>query len=390
MNELDIKERLQNYSLDLPSDLKERTFERYRRREAERRRRLGMATGAFVLSALTAVFVWTGSKKDSADYSPLERQVLYSESRIGEPEIHKVKDLKNLKHKSVKTIEKDLQTDNTQNASQVREADNALIKIEKQPSEEQNYIAEAAESDQSSFGWEEPERNPKYSRKAGKLSLRITGSAAGGASSMQNFAATGNAGAGAQGYSWADKPRLGIALYNKGEQTRQLRQHFSPLRVGLAFNYEFYPSWSIESGVSYKQLSSEFSEGSSEHYIKGYQRIHYIGIPLKMDYEIIRFDNLRVYVGAGLILDKCIQINQREEYFINGEYQSSQSLQCEEKPFQLSLEATAGMDYKINDRIGVFTELSAGWYFDDASNLNTIYKERPLNLGLNIGLRFGF
>lgn len=384
MNELDIKERLQNYSLDLPSDLKERTFERYRRRQAERRRRLGMATGAFVLSALTALFVWTGSKKDSAEYSPLERPLLYSKSRIEEPEILKIKGLKNLKYKTVKSIETAVQSDEPQ-------LEYPVIEIETLPKEEeQNYIAEAAESDQSAFDWEEPESNPEYSRKAGKLSLRLTGSAAGGASSMQNFSATGNAGAGAQGYSWADQPRLGIALYNKGEQTRQLRQHFIPLRVGLAFNYEIYPRWSIESGISYKQLSSEFSEGSSEHYIKGYQKIHYIGIPLKVDYEIIRFDNLRGYVGAGLILDKCIQTKQREEYFINGEYQSSQSLQSEEKPFQLSLEATAGMDYKINDRIGIFAELSAGWYFDDASTLNTIYKERPLNLGLNLGLRFGF
>lgn len=383
MNELDIKGRLENYSLDVPSDLKERTFERYRRAQAERCRRLRVTTGVFVLSALASVFVWTGFKKDSPDYSPLERQVLYSESRIKEPEILKINELKNLKYKTIKSIETGIQKDKSQ-------PDYPVIEIENQPSEEQNYIAEAAESAQSAFGWEEQPEESSHSRKTGKINFKLTGSAAGGQSSAHDFSPVGIAGAGAQGYNWADQPRLGIALYNKGEQTRQLRQHFSPLRVGLAFNYEIYPRWSIESGITYKQLSSEFSEGSSEHYIKGYQRIYYIGIPMKVDYEILSIDNLKGYVGAGLILDKCIQINQREEYFINGEYQSSQSLQSEEKPFQLSLEATAGMDYKINDRIGVFAELSAGWYFDDGSNLNTIYKERPLNLGINLGLRFGF
>ena len=68
MNEQDIKDRLQNYSLDVAPGLKESTFERYRRARAVRSRRLGMAGGAFVLTALALLF----ALNNHSSLSPVE------------------------------------------------------------------------------------------------------------------------------------------------------------------------------------------------------------------------------------------------------------------------------------------------------------------------------
>lgn len=68
MNEQDIKDRLQNYSLDVAPALKESTFERYRRAKAVRSRRLGMAGGAFVLTALALLF----ALNNHSSLSPVE------------------------------------------------------------------------------------------------------------------------------------------------------------------------------------------------------------------------------------------------------------------------------------------------------------------------------
>ena len=55
---------------------------------------------------------------------------------------------------------------------------------------------------------------------------------------------------------------------------------------------------------------------------------------------------------------------------------------------QWSVNASAGLQYKINDILGVYLEPGVGYYFDNGSNVSTIYKEKPLNFNFTVGLRF--
>ena len=38
--------------------------------------------------------------------------------------------------------------------------------------------------------------------------------------------------------------------------------------------------------------------------------------------------------------------------------------------------------------VGVYVEPGVSYYFDDRSTLSTIYKEKPLNFNLNLGVRY--
>lgn len=378
MNEQDIKDRLQNYSLDVAPALKESTFERYRRARAERRRKLGMAGGAFVISALAVLFFWANEERELKLTSTPERRILLSENQIDIPGFTKISNLKNLDYK---TPPPELVPEYIPEEKPEKEE----IEIEKPVINNTETESEI----EPSFSWEEAISREEKGSRTERVGIKLSGSASTAQSSLQNYAPVGIAGTGAQGYGWADNPRLGIALYNKGEQTREERQHFSPMRIGLAFNYEFYPRWSIESGISYKELRSEFREGSQEHYIKSYQRLQYIGLPLKLGFQAISFGDFSAYLNAGAVLEKCMAINHRDLYYIGGTEKASESQRETNGPFQFSLEAGAGMDYKINNWLSIFAEISAGWYFDDGSSLKTIYKDSPLNLGFNLGLRFG-
>ena len=40
--------------------------------------------------------------------------------------------------------------------------------------------------------------------------------------------------------------------------------------------------------------------------------------------------------------------------------------------------------------MGVFVEPGMSYYFDDGANIQTIYKEKPLNFNLNMGIRLTF
>ena len=101
MNERDIKDRLDNYSMTVPEGLKARTFESFQRRQAERRRRLGMASGAFVLSALAVLFFWANEERELKLTSSPERRILLSENQIEIPGFTKISNLKNLDYKTL-------------------------------------------------------------------------------------------------------------------------------------------------------------------------------------------------------------------------------------------------------------------------------------------------
>jgi len=55
---------------------------------------------------------------------------------------------------------------------------------------------------------------------------------------------------------------------------------------------------------------------------------------------------------------------------------------------QLSVNAAVGVQYDIVKRIGVFAEPGVGYYFNNHSGVNTIYKDKPFCFNLSVGLRF--
>lgn len=417
MNEQDIKDRLDNYSMTVPEGLKARTFESFQRRQAERRRRLGMASGALVLSALALLFALNNHSSLSPvemteDNAPLLAVVDKTDAdnvnvkdKWPEKDNTLIAGDSEKKRESEQILEKELKKGEEQwkaveKELEESEAKELELEVEESEGKERWRGNESTKGDEwrddeivgmrdSEGKWEMGDKKERRERIGSKVSIKLLGSASGKQNINELYAAAGTMGAGAQGYGWADNPRLGIALYNKGEQTREERQHFSPMRIGLAFNYEFYPRWSLESGISYKELRSEFREGSQEHYIKSYQRLQYIGLPLKLGFQAISFGDFSAYLNAGAVLEKCMAINHRDLYYIGGTEKASESQRETNGPFQFSLEAGAGMDYKINNWLSIFAEISAGWYFDDGSSLKTIYKDSPLNLGFNLGLRFG-
>lgn len=417
MNEQDIKDRLDNYSMTVPEGLKARTFESFQRRQAVRSRRLGMASGALVLSALALLFALNNHNSLSPvemteDNAPLLAVVDKTDAdnvnvkdKWPEKDNTLIAGDSEKKRESEQTVEKELKKGEEQWKAvekELEESEGKELELEGEESEgkERWRGDESTKGDEwrddeivgmrdSEGKWEIVDKKERRERIGSKVSIKLLGSASGKQNINELYAAAGTMGAGAQGYGWADNPRLGIALYNKGEQTREERQHFSPMRIGLAFNYEFYPRWSLESGISYKELRSEFREGSQEHYIKSYQRLQYIGLPLKLGFQAISFGDFSAYLNAGAVLEKCMAINHRDLYYIGGTEKASESQRETNGPFQFSLEAGAGMDYKINNWLSIFAEISAGWYFDDGSSLKTIYKDSPLNLGFNLGLRFG-
>lgn len=164
--------------------------------------------------------------------------------------------------------------------------------------------------------------------------------------------------------------------YASGLKTEYISEHHLPIRFGLSVNYQLTPLLALHSGISYTYLYSEFSI-SLEKNVNYDQKLHYLGIPVGVTWQLWSANRFRFYVSGGMMLEKCI----------GGERDGSSVSQ---KPWQWSFEAATGAEYTFTRQFSVYMEPSLGYYFNDGSSLEHYYKEHPWTPSLEFGLRLHF
>ena len=223
---------------------------------------------------------------------------------------------------------------------------------------------------------------------AARWTLSTSATTGMGASSVTNSTATYVEAVGPDNVIWADNPQLGIGIFNQGKSVKTEYKHRLPVRVGLNVAYRITDRLSVESGVSYTRLSSDMKDGTKDNYSSGSQKLDYIGVPLNVKYRAFGYRRLSVYASAGLLTEKCVSGKTTHEYVISGEKKKHEAEDVAAKPWQLSVNAALGAQFDVLRNVGVYVEPGVSYYFDDRSTLSTIYKEKPLNFNLNLGVRY--
>ena len=197
-------------------------------------------------------------------------------------------------------------------------------------------------------------------------------------------------GIGADGMTWRDNPMLGILLFNQGTEIESHIDHKLPVRFGLTFAYGLNSRISLESGLTYTILMSDIREGSKNNYYTGNQTLHYIGIPLNVRYKVFSWKKLDLYASAGVLTETRVSGKIDKEYVLQNKTEKTEKETITSHPFQFSANIGAGIQYSLTRRLGLYVEPGMSYYFDDNSTVETIYKEKPLNFNLNLGLRLTF
>jgi hypothetical protein len=159
-------------------------------------------------------------------------------------------------------------------------------------------------------------------------------------------------------------------------------RHDMPLAVSLSVRKYFAPHWAWESGLTYTFLKST----ETRHFPNGNTsskdiRLHYLGIPLKIVYSFSVSRRLSLYASAGGMAEKCV--SGRESF-------GKAIARTDVPELQYSLSGSIGLNYSLIDAFGLFVEPGAGYYFDDHSSIRTIRKDRPWNVGVQMGFRLSY
>ena len=170
---------------------------------------------------------------------------------------------------------------------------------------------------------------------------------------------------------------------NKIEHTSH---HYFPISVAISLQHQFNNSIGLESGLSYTLLASQFVSGTGQDGIVENQKIHYLGIPLKLSYNWLNIKNWDIYSSAGISFEIPINTSFSTDYQLRtiSLLNESDSFNA---PCQWSVSIGAGVQYNINSHWGIFIEPNAQYFIPNGSDIETYRTEHPFSISLPIGVR---
>lgn len=167
-------------------------------------------------------------------------------------------------------------------------------------------------------------------------------------------------------------------------------RHYMPLTIGLSLNYGLSSRWSVESGIRYTFLRSDFMRESEIEKTEINQRIHYIGIPLKFNYRIFGNNRFSIYGQGGAALDIPVNGTQSIMKWEQGWNKPEFDRTTISVPLQWSIEGGVGLQYHLTPSISIYAEPSFRYYFNPGSEIKTIRQDKPFEFTIPIGIRLNW
>ena len=184
-------------------------------------------------------------------------------------------------------------------------------------------------------------------------------------------------------------PYQHIMLQNINSQPKTDIKHHFPVSVGITVQKELNNRLALETGLVYTYLSSDLTAGGTAYYTQN-QQLHYLGIPLKLNWNFLKKRYFNLYLSGGGMLEKCVHGELSAQYEMNNRPPFSNDETLHINQLQWSVSVSAGISFKLASHISLYAEPGIVYYFDDGSDISTIRKERPFNINLQAGLRFNF
>ncbi len=151
-------------------------------------------------------------------------------------------------------------------------------------------------------------------------------------------------------------------------------RHHQPLSFGIAVRKEFAHGLSLESGVNYTLLRSDVRMQYTSDDVA--QKLHFIGVPLRFNWQFLERGRFSLYMGAGGMVEKCVSARLGSET-------------VDEPGVQWSALAAVGAQYRVGGMVGLYFEPEGSYYFTE-TGLRTSRTDSPLTLTLRLGVRLSF
>ena len=158
----------------------------------------------------------------------------------------------------------------------------------------------------------------------------------------------------------------------------------------MTVSWSFLPWLSLSSGVNWTALSSELEESTAGVRTVTQQDLGYLGIPLRLEAGWHPWKALRLYAGAGPMVETCLLAKSSTDSYIGDHWEGTTGSKPDTGGLLWSLGASAGAEYQFSPHVGVYFAPGLEYHFDNGSTVRSAYTEKPLHWNVNLGVRFHF
>lgn len=181
---------------------------------------------------------------------------------------------------------------------------------------------------------------------------------------------------------------MDIADNNNGK-IEEAEHHDKPIILGLAVNMSIGKHWSLETGLQYSYLKSYFTLGTGNYRVDKEQKLHYIGFPVKLSYQFMKYKRLSAYGSAGASIQIPLSGKTYADYVVGGK--SGYTTDWKTIPsIQWTVNTNIGIQYQFAPKLTLFVEPTLNWYIPNGSEVKNTWTERPFTLTVPFGIRFSW
>ena len=159
---------------------------------------------------------------------------------------------------------------------------------------------------------------------------------------------------------------------------KEVKHHSQPITFGLSVGYDLTDRLTATTGLVYTQAESDFVKSSGNDNVTETQQLHYIGVPVGIKYNIWSNSMVQAYTTAGAEADFNVAATMTT---------ADIKTDTDKDKVQFSVNAAAGLQINIMRQVGVFAEPGIRYYFNNKSNVETIFKDKPWAFSMQIGVR---
>jgi len=157
-----------------------------------------------------------------------------------------------------------------------------------------------------------------------------------------------------------------------GGSTSSIKRHYLPFRAGLSVGIPLSESTRITTGLVYSYYRS--SESSGDGLI---QSVHYMSLPLRLDWSFVSRSWGDLYMGAG------IEANQNLAATLAGNKINHNDR------MDFSLQGVVGAQWLASEHVGFYLEPTLSWLPSaQRLELKTYRTEHPVMFSVAIGCRW--